>query len=90
MKYEEIKDKNLFKNWLGASEIKSEENTIYIKFNDWDCYDMVCKDYCYEKDYDLSKSLDDMELIMTKDSFEKLLWEYDLELETKDALIVWN
>lgn len=87
MKYDEIEDKELFKSWLGIEDIKVKEN-VELGFYDWECFHCLVDEFLTEDDLELSSCLDDMNLIITHETFEQLVDEYDLALDLKDSLVV--
>lgn len=89
MKYENVENKSLFKNWFGISEIEIGENVELI-FNDRECYDAVFEMYYSREDEKLNENSSDMELTLTHKTFENILDEYDLELSMGECLIVLN
>ena len=89
MKYENVENKNLFKNWLGISEIEIGEN-VELKFYDRECYNALFEMYYTPADEDLNENSSDMEVILTHKTFENIIDEYDLELDMRNCLIVLN
>ena len=89
MKYENVENKNKFRNWLGVSEIEIGEN-VKLGFNDRECYDAILEMYYTDDDEKLNENSSDMELTLTHKTFENILDEYDLELSMGECLIVLN
>ena len=87
MKYDEIQNKNLFKSWLGISELVIGEN-VELKFNDVECYQCIREMYFTDEDDELSEGADDMSLTITHKTFENVINEYDMAYDLKDELIV--
>lgn len=89
MKYENVENKDLFKNWLGISEVEIGEN-VRLSFNDRECYDAIFELYYTPADEKLNENSSDMEVVLTNETFEDIIDEYDLELSMRNCLVVLN
>ena len=89
MKYENVENKSLFKSWLGVSEVKIGEN-VELSFNDRECYEAIFEMYYTSDDEKLNENSYDMEMVLTKETFEDIIDEYDLQLSMRDCLVVLN